>query len=159
MMNTATILPEVHYHFTDTTARPGRFFNILPEDWRESIVPFWPNCREITRVYTLEFKGEVLGGGLVFSDTSPDTVIYGAEARHWFSEGYLYIGFVWIAEAHRGKQLGSEWLKQLFSHYPKQKFWLAIEEEEIARFYEKNGFYLVKQIKVNGRDEWILVKD
>lgn len=159
-MNSASIFsPQVKYHFTDTTARPERFFNILPEDWQESIVPFWPRCKDITRVFTLEANGGIAGGGLVFSDTSPDTVIYGAEARHWFCEGYLYIGFLWIAENYRGKQLGSEWLRQLYLHYPGQKFWLAIEEEEIGSFYKKNGFNLVKKININDREEWIMVKD
>ena len=148
----------MHSHFKNTTAQPERFFNILPEDWQEGIVPFWPEYQHTARIYTLETPSEVLGGGIVFASVSPDTMLYKKEAQSWFDRGFLYIGFLWITEKHRGKNLGSEWLQELNKLFPNQKLWLSIEEEGLLAFYEKNGFRLVKKINADAGEEWILVK-
>lgn len=145
--------------FKETSSQPERFFNILPEDWQVSIVPFWPAYQQNSRIFTLETDTAVLGGGIVFGSVSPDTKIYSKEAQNWFKRGYLYIGFLWIDENFRGKNLGSMWLKALDRHFPDQKFWLAIEEERLAAFYEKNGFRFAKKIETQAGNEWIWVKD
>jgi diamine N-acetyltransferase len=145
--------------FNDTTAQPERFFDILPADWQEEIVPFWPAYRQTARIYTLETEPEILGGGIVFASVSPDTKWYEQEAQSWFDKKYLYIGFLWIAEKHRGKSLGSKWLSELRKLFPRQKFWLSIEEAGLMDFYKKNGFRIVKRIHRDEGEEWIMVKE
>ena len=68
----------------------------------------------------------------------------------------LYIGFLWVAEAHRGKQLGSLWLRKLRERLPGQKFWLSIADYGLLPFYERNGFRLVKEVELETGMEWIL---
>lgn len=141
--------------FVESTQQPGRFFRILPDDWQESIVPLWDQYRQHTRVFTLEAEGKVLGGGLVFSTPSPDTLVYEAEALSWFDKGYLYIGFLWIDASCRGKKLGSRWLSSLFQLFPAQRFWLAVDSFDLAHFYQVNGFHLVREIQAGEATEWI----
>lgn len=144
--------------FKDSTARPEQFFSILPPDWQAAIRPFWPGYEDTARIYTLESEGEVAGGGIVFSAVSPDTMFYRDEAQRWFDEGYLYIGFLWVAEQHRGRQLGSMWLQELFRLFPGQGFWLAIEDYPLLPFYERNGFRLAKEVKGEWGPEWVLAR-
>lgn len=146
-------------NFQDFTSEADRFFQILPADWQEDIVPDWPHYRHSSRVFTLESDQGTLGGGIVFSTVSPDTKAYKEEAQKLFDSGYLYIGFIWIAEQHRGKQLGSFWLQELFNKMPHQKFWLSIDEYELASFYTRFGFKLLKSVQCKGKPEWILVKE
>ena len=142
--------------FKDCTARPEYFFSILPPDWRGDIAPVWGDYKDTANIFILESGKQAIGGGIVFSSVSPDTMIYGAEAQHWFDEGYLYIGFLWIAEQHRGKQLGSSWLQQLIRQFPHQKFWLSIDDYQLLPFYERNGFRLMKEVETASGKEWIL---
>ena len=146
------------FRFTESTERPERFFAILPRDWRRVIAPCWEDYRGKAKIFILESAAEeVLGGGIVFSAVSPDARAYEAEAQHWFDLGYLYIGFLWVAEEHRGKRLGSKWLVELRKKYPGQKFWLAIDDYVLLAFYESNGFRLVGQVDAGAWEEWILI--
>lgn len=143
--------------FLETTAQPQRFFSILPADWRESIVPFWPRYNGTARIFILESDGQTLAGGIVFSSPAPDTLTYREEAIRWFRRGCRYIGFLWVAEAHRGQQLGSLWLRWVRELYPGQCFWLTIDDYKLLPFYERNGFVLEKELAVGGGKEWVLV--
>jgi len=67
------------------------------------------------------------------------------------------IGFLWIAEAHRGRGLGAMWLQELAAHYPGQKFWLLIDDYRLAPFYERQGFTVVKEIDTGRWPEWVMV--
>lgn len=147
------------YAFSDLTGRAERFFGVLPDDWREGIAPYWHKYEESTNVYVLEKENRIAGGGLVFSTPAPDTLTYKEEAEHWFDQGYLYIGFLWIDEQFRNQRLGSYWLRQLFARDQSQRFWLAIEEEDLAAFYQKNGFYVKKTIHPGSSMEWIMLRD
>lgn len=142
--------------FTESTSAPERFFALLPPDWSGEIVPYWPDYAGTARIFTLESGGEVLGGGILFSTPAPDILAYGEEAQHWFDNGFLYIGFLWIAEAQRGKQLGSFWLQQLKELLPGQPFWLSIDDYSLLPFYERNGFRLAKEVRLATGVEWIL---
>lgn len=144
--------------FTDTSEHPERFFDILPEDWREGIEPYWPEYAETATIYILENETEVLGGGIIFSTVSPDAKIYAEKAQQMFDQGYLYLAYIWIAPTQRGKNLGSEWLKQVQKQYPVQPFWLTIEEYELHTFYEKNGFQLLERLDLSPWGEWAMVK-
>lgn len=145
-----------NYSFRECTDAPDRFFSILPEDWRESLVPFWPAYQDSARIFILELGADVLGGGIVFSSVSPDTEVYRAEAQSWFDRGYLYIGFLWIDEQYRGHGLGSLWLMKLREQFPHQKWWLSIEDFALAAFYERVGFRVVKKVEGTYGEEWIL---
>lgn len=144
--------------FRECTDTPDTFFGILPLDWQDSIVPFWPDYKGSTKIFILEGSGEVLGGGLVFSKVSPDTMYYREEAQRWFDLGYLYLAYIWIAENHRGKKLGSVWMRNIHNHFRNQKFWLAIEDYKLVNFYTPNGYKLIKEIKGDGYQEWIMAK-
>jgi len=146
------------YRFFESTALPEKFFEILPDDWKEAIVPYWPEYKNTTRIFVLETKGKIIGGGLVFSVVSPDTVFYKQEAQSWFDKGYLYLAYIWIDPQFRGKGLGSEWLKQTHTFYNGRKFWLAIEDYKLVKFYSLNGYSLVKEIQGEDSLEWIMAK-
>ena len=145
------------YQFKEITPTPERFFSLLPPDWREGIAPYWPDYAPTARIFTLEAEDEVRGGGILFSTPAPDILAYGAEAEYWFAQGYLYIGFLWLAEAHRGRQLGSLWLQKLRERFPGQPFWLSIDDYELLPFYERNGFRLVKKVELASGEEWVLM--
>ncbi|MCB9286548.1 MAG: GNAT family N-acetyltransferase [Lewinellaceae bacterium] len=146
------------YHFKEITSTPERFFSILPADWRGAIAPYWPEYSGTARIFTLESGDEVVGGGILFSTPAPDILAYGEEARYWFENGFLYIGFLWIAEVHRGKQLGSLWLQQLQDRLPGQSFWLSIDDYSLKGFYERNGYRLVKEVSLETGTEWVMTK-
>lgn len=136
---------------------PESFFQLLPEDWQETIVPCWENYKGSAQIYTLTSESKILGGGIVFSSVSPDTEVYYFEAQNMLNQGYLYLGFLWINNEFRDKGFGSLWLKKLFKKNPQQKYWLSIEDFGLSSFYIKNGFKLLKQVEVDDSIEWIMV--
>ena len=150
----------MEHRLVDSTQQPESFFNALPADWQEGIVPYWADYQHTARIFTFQSGTEILGGGIVFSTVSPDTQeVYQQEAQRWFDEGYLYIGFLWFSEQHRGKQLGTKWLEQVFARHPRQKFWLAIDEFRLSSFYIRNGFSLIEKIESAEGEEWVLTMD
>ncbi|EMR01809.1 GNAT family N-acetyltransferase [Cesiribacter andamanensis] len=147
----------MEHSFKEITHSPASFFSILPPDWQEGIVPHWSAYEQSARIFVLEADGQILGGGIVFSSTSPDThPTYLEDAQRWFAEGYLYIGFLWISEQYRDKQLGSAWLQQLYDQLPLNRFWLAIEDYRLANFYRRNGFTLIEELTGPDTTEWVL---
>lgn len=135
------------------------FFDLLPDDWRSCILPFWSDYKASTRIFCLYDEEVILGGGLIFSKPAPDTLIYKSLATKLFGQGYLYIGFLWIAPDQRGKGLGSLWLEGVKAQFPSNRFWLAIEEEDLKSFYLQNGFEIKREIlKADGSPDWIFVE-
>ncbi len=147
--------PAPDQHLRETTHVPERFFSILPEDWQDSIVPYWMQYQHTARVYTIESGNEVLCGGIIFTTNPPETP-YVADAIDLFQKGYLYIGFLWVSEKHRGRKLGHEWIAQIRNLYPEQNFWLAIDEYWLRTFYERVGFRVIKEVEVENGMEWIM---
>lgn len=143
----------------DRTSSPSTFFSVLPLDWRESILPVWPEYKDSTKVLTIEKQRSIIAGGLVFSKPTPDTFMYLSVAENLFNKGFLYLAYIWVVEQHRGKGLGLLWLNELIKKYPEQKFWLAIEEFELHHFYEKCGFILKDEITLSSGSEWIMTRD
>jgi len=152
-------MKDFDFCFREIPYSSNAFFDILPEDWQESIVPFWANYEKNTRVFVLEENQKIVGGGLVFSTPSPDTKVYENLALTYFDSGYLYIGFLWISEEKRGLGLGSFWLQELFAQFPLQKFWLSIEETSLQNFYEKFGFKTIQSIELEQSTDWIMIRD
>jgi ribosomal protein S18 acetylase RimI-like enzyme len=134
-----------------------KFFPLLPDSWLENIVPYWEQYKLNTKIYGLFDGVNILAGGIVFSTCSPDMQYNPEEALNWLDKGYLYIGFLWVPEAYRGKKLGSEWLHLLMQRFPEQKFWLTVEEEDLIQFYKKNRFKLIKSLKNDHDTDWLMV--
>lgn len=132
-----------------------QFFNILPQDWQDEIVPHWSRYKESSDIYILIENDEIIGGGIIFSTCPPDIDYYRDEAQQWFNDGYLYLGFIWIAENKRNMNLGSFWLDELKKQNLNQSYWLLIEEEHLHRFYQKNDFTLIKTIVNDHNPEWL----
>ena len=132
------------------------FFQLLPIDWKNSILPFWDNYVDNSSIYLLFDNDKIIAGGIVFHSCSPDMMYNELEAKKWFDNDYLYLGFIWVVEEYRNKKIGSKWLQALMKKFPTQKFWLTIDEENLAFFYIKNGFKLIKSLKNGDDTEWLL---
>jgi len=145
----------MNIEFSNATDSPEAFFNMLPDDWKILIVPYWDNYKDAVKIYILKEGHEVVTGGLVFSKSLPDMSDFERSLQHLFSEGYLYIGFIWVPENKRNRQLASQWLTLLKNQDPNQKYWLTIEEQPLKYFYEKNGFKLIKESNKAEDKEWL----
>ena len=77
---------------------------------------------------------------------------YEKDAELWFDKGYRYLGYVFVDEAHRNRRLGSVWLDKIKEVFPMRGLWLSIEEENLHKFYERNGFKRVATA-INGELE------
>ncbi len=133
------------------------FFQILPQDWQEAILPFWNEYKTSTRCYVLTDENQnIIAGGLVFTQCPPDMVYAEEEANKWLNKGYEYLGFIYVIEERRKQNLGSIWLTQLKQMNPKQKYWLVIEEEKLDAFYVKNGFKYKKTLNLNDDNQEML---
>ena len=141
--------------FSKLKSNPNQFFDILPEDWQDEIVPFWDDYKNTASIYVIKEDSHVIAGGILFSTCSPDITYFKKEAQTWFENGFLYIGFLWVSEDKRNNNLGSFWLDELKKQLPNQKLWLLIEEERLHSFYLKNDFNLDKTIKNNDHLEWL----
>lgn len=147
----------MHKQFSNATNKPNQFFNILPNDWQGLIVPYWDNYKQAAKIYVLKENEEVVAGGLVFSKSLPDMSDFERSLQYLFTKGYLYIGFIWVPEHKRNRNLASQWLTLLKNKNPNQKYWLTIEEEWLKHFYEKNGFKLIKESDDAGEKEWLYI--
>ncbi|NEW80395.1 MAG: hypothetical protein GZ086_13435 [Gelidibacter sp.] len=145
----------MNIQFSDATNNPEQFFNMLPEDWQDLIVPYWKSYKEVAKIYILKEDDEVVAGGLVFSKSLPDMSDFERLLQYLFSEGYLYIGFIWVPLDKRNQQLASQWLTLLKNQDPNQKYWLTIEEAWLKYFYEKNGFKLIEESDDASEKEWL----
>ncbi|MBU3822664.1 GNAT family N-acetyltransferase [Flavobacteriaceae bacterium XHP0103] len=135
------------------TIQYNQFFNILPLDWQETILPVWNNYKDTTKCYLLLDNEKPIAGGLVFYECPPDMLYAKEEAKVWFSKGYLYLGFVYVLQERRGQNLGSLWLSKLKDKFPQQKYWLTIEDLDLHSFYVKNGFKKIKELNDQGQKE------
>jgi len=145
----------MNIQFINVTDSPEQFFNILPEDWQVLIVPYWESYKDVAKIYVLKEDGEVVVGGLVFSKSLPDMSDFERSQQYLFSEGYLYLGFIWVPLDKRNKNLASQWLTLLKNQDPTQKYWLTIEEAWLKHFYEKNDFRLIKESAYDDDKEWL----
>lgn len=141
--------------FREVSNTPQVFFDILPADWQDSIVPFWKGYKKSARIFTLETAEMVTGGGIVFSTPAPDTLDE-ERANQLFADGQLYIGFLWIAEGARGCSLGSRWIDEVRNAFKGRNFWLTIDEYQLKSFYNKNGFELIGEVTKGDAVEWIM---
>ena len=139
----------------NATNNPEQFFNLLPDDWKPFIVPYWEDYKDAAKIYVLKENEETVAGGLVFSTSLPDMSDFERSQQHLFAEGYLYLGFIWVPLDKRNRQLASQWLTLLKNQDPTQKYWLTIEEAWLKHFYEKNGFVLIEESNDADNKEWL----
>mgnify|MGYP002786922435 FL=1 len=144
--------------FAELTATPDRFFSFLPDDWSVEIAPLWQGYAQTgSRIFALLENEKIVAGGIVFNTVSPDTQGYASIAQRYFDSGRLYIAFVFVSPAERGKGYGSLWVQKLRKHMPQQPFWLAIEDAALVKFYEPLGFTVIETVNNEGATEWVLV--
>ena len=143
--------------FHKLTKSYERFFKLLPEDWKEVIVPFWNDYNTSAAIYVIEKDLEIIAGGIVFSECPPDLLNYKIDLQHWFDKGYYYLGFIFVKETMRGQHLGSKWLDAIKKQFPNQKFWLLIEDEHLHHFYIKNGFERIQAFQNGNQTEGLYV--
>ncbi|PNQ73082.1 hypothetical protein C1T31_08820 [Hanstruepera neustonica] len=134
-----------------------RFFELLPLDWQDNILPQWPQIQERSTIYVLASEEDILAGGIVFSEIIPEMEAYKTEAQYWFSQHYAYIGYVWVPLEKRHNNYGTLWLKNLLALDTQQGYWLTTEEPQLQYFYEKAGFQWVKTLRYDGVEENLFV--
>ena len=139
------------------TDNPIKFFNLLPSDWRELIVPFWDDLKRYASLMVLVENDHVVAGGLVFSKCPPEMKYYEHDANEWFKKGFLYLGYIFVDETQRYRHLGSIWLDKIKNEYPNQGLWLSIEDQDLHKFYHRNGFKRVGTVMNGDIEEGIYV--
>ncbi|MBA6154460.1 GNAT family N-acetyltransferase [Gelidibacter maritimus] len=144
-----------NFKFRELENNPQLFFQTLPQDWQDEIVPFWDDYKIDSKIYIIEGDIGIVGGGIVFYKSPPHFEYFETEAKAWFDKGYLYLGFILISESHRNKSLGSFWLNQLQSKNPEQHYFLLTEEEQLHHFYLKNGFVCNQSLQNGDHLEWL----
>lgn len=142
--------------FQKHSGNPEEFFQILPLDWQEALAVVWNKAKASSEIYVIENEGEIIAGGIVFKQYTQDMVLFKKEAQKLLAANSYYIGYLWVKETHRGKDLGTFWLNAIKGTYPKTNFWLTIEEENLQRFYTKNGFKGVQEVANKKTKEWLL---
>tara|TARA_R110001592_G_scaffold230025_1_gene486739 strand:- start:1942 stop:2430 length:489 start_codon:yes stop_codon:yes gene_type:complete len=150
--------PKSSAEIIDISDVPEQFLELLPADWKSELESNWEEFAPAVKVYGIKQGEELIGGGLVFSAHTSETDNYPPVAEYYFDNGYLYIGYLWIAEKHRGRNLGDFWLNSIFEMSPQNPFWLSIDDAGLAKFYLKNGFTLEREVMYSGGKDWIYVR-
>ncbi|PIQ49919.1 MAG: hypothetical protein COW03_02740 [Cytophagales bacterium CG12_big_fil_rev_8_21_14_0_65_40_12] len=138
---------------------PSAFFELLPIDWQESLLPAWDELAPVSEVMGMVCDEVLIGGGILISSHSQETDSYSDLAEFYYASGHLYIGYLWVAESHRGQNLGAFWLKEVENHFPQNSFWLSIIDPALGAFYERNGFKLTQALDLETGKEWVYVKE
>lgn len=141
------------------TEQPHLFFDLLPADWQETLLPEWSFYKNYAQVLVLHQGDEICAGGIIFESFSPGMEAFEVTAEEWFDKGYKYVGYVWVPERQRGKGYGSLWLKTLIQQFPKSGFWLTTEEKELRKLYEHNYFNFQQSLRTGTIEEDLFVHD
>jgi GNAT superfamily N-acetyltransferase len=135
------------------------FTAAMPDDWP----PYFQQCiaesRDAMELFVITEKDRIVAGGMVFEGLPADMQVFDDDVRLYIEKGYLYIGYLFVDQAHRGKQLGSLWLTCIKGLYGGKGFWLTVEEPGLREFYEKNGFTWVKSLEKEGDSEELLLRE
>ncbi|MBI9040010.1 hypothetical protein [Lutibacter sp.] len=131
--------------FEKLKGNPNQFFDILPNDWKISIVPNWIFYKKTATIYVIKENNEIICGGIVFTEKLKEMTPFEISHAYLFADGFNYLGYIWVAEHKRNLQLATTWLSYLKALNPNQKYWLTIEEEQLNYFYKKNGFKLFSE--------------
>ncbi|MBT30055.1 MAG: hypothetical protein CMO01_10385 [Thalassobius sp.] len=147
--------------FTKLESNSNLFFDILPDEWSNDIVPVWSQYEKSSSIYVVKLKGKIIGGGILFNTPAPDTKHYNALAisklNTWFDKGYKYIAYFLIQDQYRGMGIGLKWLMEIIALQLNQGLFLTVDEQSLINFYEKVGFKLQEEIRLKDCKEWVLV--
>lgn len=125
--------------FNKVTQPPISFFDFLPEDWKEELLPQWDNLRSSSEVYTITIDCELICMGIVFKEVLPKLSLAEKRVQKMFVN-YSYIGYLYTLPKYRGQGFATKWFEFIKKQDPKRNFWLAIEESILIEFYSKHGF-------------------
>ena len=154
-----SVAGDMDVEFRKHSGKPSEFFKLLPLSWSKGLLEVWQDYRVKSEIFVLVNDGKIVAGGIVVKGVPEDMQHFLKEAMFYASQGYLYIGYLWVVESHRNQNLGSRWLWELKKLYPQKTFWLSIEEEKLKDFYLRNDFTLEQELKKDGNREWIMVFD
>lgn len=143
--------------FNKVTQPPISFFDFLPEDWKEELLPQWDNLRSSSEVYTITIDRELICMGIVFKEVLPKLSMTEKRVQKMFIN-YSYIGYLYTLPKYRGQGFATKWFEFIQKQDPKRNFWLAIEESNLIEFYSKLGFkkYEDSEDFEDFQDEYIL---
>lgn len=133
--------------FNEILNPAAEFFDFLPRDWQDELLPQWPRLSKSAKVYGLYLDNAVeslITMGIIFSQDLPQLTPYEKTIKNLLSD-YYYIGYVYTLPEYRGKGYASQWFSGLIAHYSKYNFWLTIEEPVLADFYQKNNFKIFSE--------------
>lgn len=141
--------------FKELNHLPHLFFNLLPYEWKETLVPYWPQYTSSATILGTYVNQRLVGGGIIFKQPTLETVNY-PMAETYFNFGCPYIGYLWVSEPFRHLGLGSAWLDEVAQRHQKTGTWLSIEENQLLDFYQRNGYQLDHHLVNADTEEWIL---
>jgi diamine N-acetyltransferase len=144
--------------FAGLNNNPDLFFNILPDDWRESIQPVWKNYISTSEIMVVILNKEIIAGGIIFSSVSPDILNNKNIAEQWLNRGYKYLAYLFVNTKYQKLGIGTFWLKEVFKKFPSQKFFLTIEDFILIDFYQSNNFKLISEIETQEGKNWLLAR-
>ena len=136
--------------------KSARFFNILPQDWQQIIVPKWEAFKASASIYVFKENKAIIAGGIVFKSGHPNNTDFENKYAYLYNENYYYIGFLWVIPEKRNQKLASKWLSNVHYLNTNQKYWLTIEEASLQHFYQKNGYKLLAENNELNYNEMIL---
>lgn len=132
----------------------GKAFTVYPADWKEVLLPTWPEYVETARVYGLFQEDRLTTVGILFHGAAPEMEAFETTAHRLFGEGHPYLGFLYTLPEYRGRGYAPKWLKALRKTLPEKMIWLTVEDPGLITFYETNGFILLA--KSTTHEEWLL---
>ena len=143
--------------FNKVTQPPISFFDFLPEDWKEELLPQWDNLRSSSEVYTITIDCELICMGIVFKEVLPKLSLAEKRVQKLFVN-YSYIGYLYTLPKYRGQGFATKWFEFIKKQDSKRNFWLAIEESILIAFYSKHGFkkYVQSTYNDHAQEELIL---
>lgn len=150
-------MKEITYKFEQHKGDPSVFFEMLPEDWQKAIHPIWKIYSANADIYVLLKEDMIIAGGIVFKEYTDDMAYFKKEAISLLNSGALYIGYLYVVETERGKDVGSLWLKSIKNHFRYRKLWLTIEDTGLLKFYIKNDFKIYRQFSEGEFSEILLI--
>ncbi len=135
---------------------PSEFFNILPQDWRDDLLPQWQDLEGTSDVFVVKYRADVISGGIVFHQMLPQLSAVEFQASMLF-KNVPYIGYIYTQPEYRSLGAASFWFHALFNRRKNQSYWLSIEDLRLSFFYQKFGFSLY-EFKEQSIDEYIMIK-
>ena len=119
---------------------PSEFFNILPQDWRDDLLPQWQDLEGTSDVFVVKYRADVISGGIVFHQMLPQLSAVEFQASMLF-KNVPYIGYIYTQPEYRSLGAASFWFHALFNRRKNQSYWLSIEDLRLSFFYQKFGFH------------------